>query len=219
MDFVDDDVLQVFKQLDPLGMMRQNTGMEHVRVGYDDMPRLPHLPAGGRRRVPVVCKGFNVNVHRFDQLVQLGNLIRRQRLCRKEIQRSRIAVFQNGVQHRQIVAHCFAGSRRRNHADIPALRHAVKRFTLMRIELIHAPCGQHRRQAAIQRFGKRRKARFFCRKGFPMRDIFHKGGRSFQAVNQLFKIHERLLSSAAACARRQARTAGNRLKAKSAGRH
>ena len=31
--FVDDDVLQVFKELDPLGVVRQDVGVEHVGIG------------------------------------------------------------------------------------------------------------------------------------------------------------------------------------------
>ena len=52
MDFVDDDVAQVLKQLHPLGVVGQDAGVEHVRVGDHHVPGLADGLAGGALGVP-----------------------------------------------------------------------------------------------------------------------------------------------------------------------
>ena len=107
--------------------------MQHIRIGDDDVPCLTHLSARGGRRVAVVSKRLDVYIHRFNQLIQFGNLVCRKRFCRKEVKRPRIVVFENRVEHRQIITHRFAGCRRCNYAYILACCSQIKRFALMAI--------------------------------------------------------------------------------------
>ncbi len=51
---VDHDVLQVGKELGPLGVVRQDPGMEHIRVGDDDPGILPHFGPGRLGGIAVV---------------------------------------------------------------------------------------------------------------------------------------------------------------------
>ena len=69
MNLVDDDIPQVLKEFNPFGVMRQDAGMKHVRVGDDDMTRLTHGPAGCGRRIPVVRIGFYVDAHRLNEFI------------------------------------------------------------------------------------------------------------------------------------------------------
>ena len=38
MQFIDDDVAQILKQSHPLGMVRQDSGVQLVWIGQDDVP-------------------------------------------------------------------------------------------------------------------------------------------------------------------------------------
>ena len=51
---VDDDVLQVLEQLEPLGVVREDRGVQHVGVGDHHVPGGAHDRAHVRRRVAVV---------------------------------------------------------------------------------------------------------------------------------------------------------------------
>ena len=71
MNFINHYIAQVFKELNPLRMMRQNAGMQHIGVGHHNMPRLTHLPSRSSRRIAVIGVGLHIHAHRFDQLVKL----------------------------------------------------------------------------------------------------------------------------------------------------
>ena len=55
--FVDDDVAQVFEQLGPLGVMRQDAAVQHVGIGEDDVGALADGAAGVLRSVAIVGEG------------------------------------------------------------------------------------------------------------------------------------------------------------------
>ena len=56
MNFVNDDIFQVFKELDPFGMMRQYAGVQHIGIGDDDVPGKAHSVAGIDRCIAVIGK-------------------------------------------------------------------------------------------------------------------------------------------------------------------
>ena len=69
MQLVDDDVFEIFKQLDPPGMVGEDVGVQHVRVGDHDMARLPDGLARGGLGVAVVGIGLDVHAQRLDHVV------------------------------------------------------------------------------------------------------------------------------------------------------
>ena len=95
MDLVDHDVFQVFKQLDPFGMVRQDTGMQHVRIRHHDVPGLAHRLAGRGRGIPVVRIGFDIDTHLLDHLVQFADLIGGKGLGREKVKRPGIFILQD----------------------------------------------------------------------------------------------------------------------------
>ena len=104
MDLVNDDKAQVFEQFDPLGVMRENTGMQHVWIGDDDMPRLPDRTPCRAGRIPVIGIGFDVDTHELDQLIQFTDLVGGKCLRRKEIERPRVRIVQDLIEYGQIIA-------------------------------------------------------------------------------------------------------------------
>ena len=83
---VDDDKLEVLEEPHPPGVMGQDSGVQHVGIGYHDMSRLSHGTARLGRRVSVIGEGLEVDLERLDQPMQLGELVLRQRLRRKQIE-------------------------------------------------------------------------------------------------------------------------------------
>src|SRR5690606_12046808 len=57
MQFIDDYIMKVLENRDPFCMMRQNSGMQHVRIGHDNLPCFTHLGPDCRRSVSVVGIG------------------------------------------------------------------------------------------------------------------------------------------------------------------
>lgn len=116
-NLVNDHIFQVFKQPHPLGVMRKNALMQHVRVRHHHMPRLPDRRARGRGRVAVIGERLDVRAQRLHHRIQLRHLIAGKRLRRKQIQRACGVVLQNRVQHRQVISTAFFPDARRRDDD------------------------------------------------------------------------------------------------------
>src|SRR5579872_5125064 len=107
MEFVDDDVPKILKQLRPAWMMRKDAGVDHVRIAEHDVRSAADRPAGVLRRVAVVgehanlvtrCSG-NLPTHRL----QLRELILRERLGWEQVQRPSRMILKNGVENWGVV--------------------------------------------------------------------------------------------------------------------
>ena len=96
MDFINDHISQVLEEPDPFGMMGEDPGMEHVRIGNHDMAAEPDRGSGISRRVPVIGKGGDRGVQRLDQGIQLMELVLGQGLGRKEIEGTGLGFTEHG---------------------------------------------------------------------------------------------------------------------------
>ena len=83
---VDDDVAQVLEEALPLGVVRQDPGVQHVRVGDHDVPGQAHGPRAATGRVAVVGVGLDVRPQGLDQAVQLGVLVLGEGLGGEEVE-------------------------------------------------------------------------------------------------------------------------------------
>jgi hypothetical protein len=90
---VDDDELEILEQLRPAGVMRKDPRVHHVRVAEDDVSTAADRAPGILRRVAVVGEDADFEVvsarQLIGQLVQLRELILRERLGREHVQRAR----------------------------------------------------------------------------------------------------------------------------------
>ena len=68
---VDHDVAQVFKRAGPFGVVRQDSGVQHVRIGQDHVPALANCFARVAGRIAVVGKNSEAVVEPRRQIVQL----------------------------------------------------------------------------------------------------------------------------------------------------
>ena len=95
MDFVNDDIFQVFKELDPLGVMGKNAGMQHIGIGDHNMACLPDRFACSTGRIPVVRVGLDIRTGELNEIIEFIDLVRGKRLGREQIQRTCIRIAQN----------------------------------------------------------------------------------------------------------------------------
>jgi hypothetical protein len=58
MQFIQHDEPQILKQLLPLHMMRQDSGMKHIRIADHDVPLSADGLASISRRIAIEGKGF-----------------------------------------------------------------------------------------------------------------------------------------------------------------
>ncbi len=156
---VDDDVSQPVEELVPLGVVRQDAGVQHVGIGDDDVPGPANQPPLGRRRVAVIRIGFDVRPGQLDQILQPGVLILRQRLRREEVHRPALGLAQQVVEHRQVVTERLPRRRRRHDDRVVAPADRLPGRRLMAVELVDPALRQRPDQPLIQSLRNRRRHR------------------------------------------------------------
>ncbi len=89
---VDDDESQILEELRPARMVRQDPRVHHVGIAQHDVRARADRAPRVLRRVAVVREDADVaaalGAHELGQLMQLRQLILRERLRRKQIQRA-----------------------------------------------------------------------------------------------------------------------------------
>ena len=97
---VDDPVAQLLEQLGPLGVMRQDAGMQHVGIGHHDAGPLPDRLARVLRRIAVVGEGAQIAAYLRGSRLKFVQLILRQRLGRIQIDGPGVGIAQQQVEDR-----------------------------------------------------------------------------------------------------------------------
>ena len=100
MQFVQNDVAKILEQARPARVVRQDAGVQHVRVRQNNVAFFANGFTRVSRRVTVVCENAEAIFKPLVQIVEFRKLILRKRFCRKKIERACIGIFQDGVQHR-----------------------------------------------------------------------------------------------------------------------
>ena len=143
---IDDDVAEVGEQLYPACVMWQDAGVEHVGIGDDDVAGLADGLPCAYWCVAVVGVGLEVDLQLADQTVKLGQLILRQRLRRKKVERPRLGVAEHRLQDGQVVAGGLPGRGRGDHHEILARQGERSGLRLVRVQ----PADPSRRQRLPQ---------------------------------------------------------------------
>ena len=117
---VDDDDLDLLEELEPLGVMREDRGVEHVRVRDHDLPGRPDRRADRRRRVAVVRGRRDVQRARAGQPGELRHLVLAERLGGEEEQGACRWILRERLEDGQRVAQRLARCGGRDHDDVLA---------------------------------------------------------------------------------------------------
>ncbi len=157
---VDDDVAQVLEQLRPARMVRQDPRVHHVGIAEHEVGARSDRAPRILRRVAVVGEHADLlagrGVDRLAHRLQLRELILRQRLGRKQVERAARRILEDRVEHRRVVAERLARRRRRDDDRVATGQRVLDRFRLVRVELIDAARRERADQPRIERRGKRR---------------------------------------------------------------
>ena len=185
MDFVDNDILQVFKELDPFRMMRQDAGMQHVRIGHDDVPGLAHGAPRRSRGIPVIRIGFDIDAHFLDHFIQLADLIGGEGFCREKVKRPGVLIPQDRGEHREIVAHGFSGSGGCDDSHILPPGCGFQAGCLVDVQFMDAAVFQRGLQPSVHPGGEQRCTRGTRGKHLPPGHVFHEQIIAAELLRQL----------------------------------
>src|SRR5690242_2274247 len=163
MQFIDDEIPEIFKQLHPFCMVRKNSRVKHVRVGKYDIRLLANGTTRILRCIAVVRMTCKTSTQSLIQPLQLKPLIFGQRLGGKEENRPLTPVPKNGVDDRKVVAKRFSASGRGNDNCISTCERVFHRCGLMNVQLFYATGGQRGTESRMEFVWKCRK---FCRLGW-----------------------------------------------------
>jgi hypothetical protein len=104
MELVNHDVAQILEQLYPFRVVGQNAGMQHVRIGENDVGFVADGAAGILRCIAIVGMAGKRAAHGIGEALQFEALVFSKRLCREEEDGARGRIGQNLVDDRQVVA-------------------------------------------------------------------------------------------------------------------
>ncbi len=107
--FVEHDVAKIFEQAHPFGVVRQDAGVQHVRIGENHVGAFADGFARVAGRVAVIGEYAEGIVKARGEIVKFRELILRQGLGGKKIEGARIRIFENGIEYWQVVAKRLAG--------------------------------------------------------------------------------------------------------------
>ena len=131
-DFVDDDDAQAAEKLGPVGVVRQDAGVQHVGVAEQQSGAFADAFALALRRVAVVGRHGHIRLQGLDQRSQLGQLVVGQGFGGEEVEGAGVGIVEQAVQDGQVVAQGFARGGGRDDDDVFAAQGRLHR---------HAPDG------------------------------------------------------------------------------
>ncbi len=147
---VDDDVLERFEQLHPLGVVGEDGRVQHVRVREHDVAGLAHRAAGVSRGVAVVGKGANVGLQVGNQPVQFVELVLGEGLRREEIERAGRGVLEDRIDDRDVVAEGLPARRRSYDHGVLAGDGVADGGRLVAVGVFDAALAEGRQQPGIE---------------------------------------------------------------------
>jgi len=140
-EFIEDDVAEIFEEARPARMVREDAGVKHVGIGENDVTLFADGFAGVARSVAVVSENTEAIIEALIKVVEFGELVLREGFGGEEVKRAAIGIFEDSVQDGQVVAKSFSGSCGRDNDDVFS---GVDRFGgggLMGVEAANALCG------------------------------------------------------------------------------
>ena len=194
MELVDDDELEAGEEAAPPRVMGQQSGVEHVRVGHDDVAALADRGATARRRVPVVRVDADIDRESGFQGAELGQLVLRQGLGRVYIQGAFFRALEHSLKNREVVAKRLSTGGRGDDDQMPAAPHRLVGLGLVRVKALDAApaeCGDQLGAKVSRKRGEggRRGGNHVIQRYFPWkvgRDEAGRAGHMFGEVRRTF---------------------------------
>ncbi len=134
---IDHHIAQVLEELRPLGVMRQDRLVQHVRVGDHDVAVQADRLARIAWRIAIEGEGFHAQVAGAVELQQLGHLVLGQRLGREQVQRLGLALHRR-ADHGQGVAQRLAAGGGGDDGHVLAALAGLPGLRLVAVKLLDA---------------------------------------------------------------------------------
>ena len=149
--------------------------MEHVRVREHEVRPAADLAPPLGRRVSVVDRGAD---GRQAELAERARLILGERLGRVEVERARVPVGGERVEHRQVEGERLAGGRAGRDDHVAAALRGRVRLGLVRVELVDPAPAERFPERRLEGVRQRRGPRLAARLGREVRELVaRRGGR------------------------------------------
>jgi hypothetical protein len=84
-EFINHHVFEIFEKFYPFSMMGQNSRMEHIWIGDDNVALTANCFSGILGSVSIIGKNFDFFFQKIDDFIQFGPLILRKSLGREKI--------------------------------------------------------------------------------------------------------------------------------------
>ena len=141
---VDDHVAEVREEARPARVVREDAGVEHVRVGEEHAAPLPGRAARVPRGVAVVGDGAVREAGALEQPAERLLLVTRERLRREEVERPGRRPLGERLHDGEVVTEALAGRRGRRDDEVTALACEPERLRLVCVEAADARLGERR---------------------------------------------------------------------------
>ena len=156
MRLVDDDVAQVREDVAPAVVVREHAHVEHVRIRQDEVGPAPDLPAPLRLGVAVVDRRAHA---RNAQRGEAARLVLRERLRRIEVQRTRLRLARERVEHGQVERERLAARRAGGDHHVLLASRGVPHRPLVGVDPLDSLRRERLGDARVELVGERREAR------------------------------------------------------------
>src|SRR5260370_39247665 len=95
--FVENDVAEIFKKARPPSVMREDPSVQHVWIREDNVAFFANGFAGVGGRIAVVSENAEAIFQALIQVVEFGELVLCEGFSGKEIERARVGIFERRV--------------------------------------------------------------------------------------------------------------------------
>ena len=165
---VDDDVAEVREHVAPAVVVGEDADVEHVRVRQHEVRPLADLPAALARRVAVVDRRPQPLQ---PELGERAGLILRERLRRVEVERARLRLARDRVEHGEVERERLPGGRAGRDDDVLAAPRRLPGLRLVAVERGDAGPDERGGDARIEVVGQRLELRLARRLDAAVRDL------------------------------------------------
>ncbi len=190
---VDHDPTEILEQRRPARVVREDPGVEHVRVGQQQAHLVADRPAlrGGRVAVVGAHRQLIRRTKRAQHVPESTGLILGQRLGGEQIDGAGVGIIEQRLQDRQVVAQRLARGGARHDHDVLPIQRSLHRRRLVRIERRGAALSQRSHQAGREPRRSISIARRPRREAFPCADVSHEGWIAAQPLEGIDDRHRR----------------------------
>jgi hypothetical protein len=154
MGLINNNIFEIGKKFYPPGMIGKHPGVEHIRIGDNNTPRVPGGHPERIRGIPVINRGLDRKRNAPYQFVKLRLLVLGKSLGGKQVKGPGLPIFKKGLENGKIITKGLSRRRRGNHHHAAAPPEFLKNPGLVGINSLNTPQAESGGYTVIQALGK-----------------------------------------------------------------